>query len=187
MPRGITGSLETATLAEALTPVLMFEGLFDSYPIRFWSGLGEITWNGVSWTGSGTLLSISDVQETAEIKATGVDVLLSGVPSDLISLALLEPYQGRIATLYFGAFDASTGGLIADPYLLFSGRMDVMTISDGADTGSISLSIESRLIDLEVARERRYENQDQKVDWPNDRFFEFTSSLVDAEIKWGRT
>ena len=35
---------------------------------------------------------------------------------------------------------------------MFDGRMDVMTIEDAGDTASISLSAESRLIDLESAK-----------------------------------
>ena len=36
--------------------------------------------------------------------ARGATLTLSGVPSDVISLALTEKYQGRQAKLYFGLF-----------------------------------------------------------------------------------
>lgn len=187
MPRGLTASLETATLAPVVVPIMLVEALFDSGAVRLWTGIGDLSWNGQTWTGAGSLLGVADVQETAEIRATGVDVALSGVPSTLVSLALAEPYQGRLCNIYLGALDVGTLAVLADPYLIFAGRMDVMTLEEGAETATIALSVESRLIDLEVARERRYEHQDQIVDAPTDKFFEFTTGLVDARILWGRT
>jgi hypothetical protein len=186
MPRGLTASLETATLAATVAPIMLIEALFDSGATRLWTGLGDLAWNSQTWTGAGSLLGIADVQETAEIRATGVDVTLTGVPSTLVSLALSEPYQGRVCNIWLGALDTATLALIADPYLLFAGRMDVMTLEEGAETATITLSVESRLIDLDVSRERRYEHQDQLVDASTDRFLEYTTTLIDAQIVWGR-
>lgn len=65
--------------------------------------------------------------------------------------------------------------------------MDVMQIDDSGETARITISVESKLIDLERSRERRYEDADQRIDWPSDRFFKFVPSIQDAEIVWGRT
>jgi hypothetical protein len=48
------------------------------------------------------------------------------------------------------------------------------------------LTAESRLIDLERSRERRYTSEDQKIDYPNDKGLEFIADLQDKEIVWGR-
>ena len=63
--------------------------------------------------------------------------------------------------------------------------MDVMTIDDNGETANISLTAESRLIDLERARERRYTSDDQKVRHPNDTGLDFVASLQEKEIAWG--
>lgn len=187
MPRSLTTALENATLANVVVPIMLVEAQFDSGTTRLWTGIGDLSWNSATWSGAGALMSVADVQETAEVRATGVDIVVNGIPSTLLSLALQEPYQGRTCLIYQGALNVSTGALIADPYLLFRGRMDVMTIEESGETASITLAVESRLIDLEVARERRYEHQDQIVDFPTDKFFEYTATLVDSQIVWGRT
>ena len=64
--------------------------------------------------------------------------------------------------------------------------MDTMGIEDTGDTANISLTAESRLIDLERSRERRYTSEDQKIDYPNDKGLEFIADLQDKEIVWGR-
>ena len=61
-----------------------------------------------------------------------------------------------------------------------------MSIDDGGQTCTISVSAESRLIDLDRTRERRYTSEDQKIDFPNDKGLEFIADLQDKEIIWGR-
>lgn len=187
MARNLTAGMVTATSAGRVAPILLLEMLFDSAPSRVWSGWGDLSWAGRTFTGAGTLGSVSPVEEATELRATGVDVTLTGIPSAVLSLALAEPYQGRLATVWMGAMDVNTFALIADPYQIFQGRMDVMTVQDGAETATVTISVESRLIDLERSRERRYDDADQKIDYPTDRFFEFVPSLQDIQITWGQT
>jgi hypothetical protein len=47
----------------------------------------------------------------------------------------------------------------------------------------VTLSCESRLVDLERAEVRRYTDADQQGEHPGDRFFEFVPALQEAEIK----
>lgn len=186
MARNLTAGLEAATLASNVAPIMLLELSFDATPTRVWSGWGDLVWNAKTFTGTGTLGAVSAVEEATELRATGLDVSLSGIPTSVLSLALSEPYQGRTATIWMGALDLNTFALIADPYQLFQGRMDVMTVSDAGDTATITISIESRLLDLERSRERRYDDADQQIDHSGDKFFEFVPSLQDIQIKWGQ-
>ena len=49
----------------------------------------------------------------------------------------------------------------------------------------MSVTAESRLIDLDVTRERRYTDADQKIDFPDDKGLEFIADIQDKEIIWG--
>ena len=64
--------------------------------------------------------------------------------------------------------------------------MDVMTVDDDGATAQISITAESKLIDLERSRARRYTSEDQKIDFPNDKGLEFITGLQDKTIVWGR-
>ena len=136
-----------------------------------------------TYIGGGQLLSISPIEETVEVAARGVNLALNGINSSLVSVALTESYQGRTAQVYFGVI--SSGAVVSDPYLVFDGRMDVMTIEDAGETASISLSAESRLIDLERARVRRFTDNDQQNQFSGDTSLRFVASLQDKEIAWG--
>lgn len=185
MARDLTAGVLSAIAAGTVRPVLFYEGSFASGTVRLWTGLGTVSWNGQSWTGAGSLLGMSSIQETTEVRATGLTISLSGMPGSLISLALSQARQGADGLVYLGFLD-SAGAIIADPSLAFSGRLDVPEIVDAGETCTISISYESRLIDLERPRERRYTSEDQRLDYPLDDGFNFVPGLQDALILWGR-
>jgi hypothetical protein len=150
-----------------------------------WSGLGDLSWDSKTWTGAGSLLGVSPVQETDGLAATGMRFSLSGIPSELIAVAIGSARQGLSAKLWLAVFDAA-GSLIGDPILLFSGLTDVPAIEEGGETCTIAMSAESRLIDLERPRVRRYTSQDQKAIHPTDKGFDYVAGLQEKEIVFGR-
>lgn len=184
MSRNLTLATISEITADELQPILLFQGEFISGTVRAWSGIGDLSWNGFTWTGTGTLLTVSPVQETSETSANGVTVNLNGVPSELISLALQSCKQGASGRIYLGFLSSS--GVVADPILLFEGKLDIPAIEEGGDTSTVSISYESRLIDLERSRESRYTNEDQQRAFPGDKGFEFVPSLQDLSLTCGR-
>lgn len=165
----------------SFTGFVAVELLFDSGAVRLWNGYGDIVINAATYAGAGQFLNISSVEENAEIGAKGISIALSGISSTIMSYALNENYQYRIVNVYVGSLSGGT----ASSYKAFSGRMDVMTIQEDGETCSISLTAESRLIDLERPRVRRWTSEDQKALYPGDLGFDFVNSLQEAEIQWG--
>jgi hypothetical protein len=185
MSRSVTSSVNTIFESSSVSPFMAIDLDFDGGNFLAWTGYGNITFDSNTYIGAGDFLNVSPTKENAEVQANGIDITLSGVPSELISSALSETYQGRSCKLFLGVLDNSNA-VVADPYLLFSGRMDLMTIDDSGDTTYITVTAESRLIDLDRTRERRYTSEDQKIDFPNDKGLEFIADLQDKEIIWGR-
>lgn len=185
--RALTAGMITEVQTTPLRPILFFEGEFVSGGspawLRLWTGYGTIAWNGQSWLGAGDLIAVAPLSETTEIRAEGFAVTLSGQPSANISLALQSMKQGRSGKIWLGALDASNA-IIADPYLVRAGRLDVPKISDAGDSCSITVQYEDRLIDLERPRERRYTHEDQQIDYPGDLGFEYVASLQEASDIW---
>ena len=185
MSRDLTPDFAAALGARDLRPVIFYEGGFASGPLRLWSGLSAIDWAGQSWSGAGALLGLGSVEETGSVVASGTVVSLSGVPPDLGQLAIVEARQGLPGKLWLGLL-TEAGTIIADPVLAFAGRLDVPEITDDVETCRITISYESRLIDLNTARSWRYTHESQKAIWPDDRGFEYVTAIQDQEIKWGR-
>jgi hypothetical protein len=186
MSRTIDSNTKSALLASEVTPVFLFEAEYDEGAVRFWTGFGDLLWNGYTWLGTGVFGSVSDIEESTNVQANGVTVSLSGIPSEIISIAFNYNYQGRPCRVYLGAVSTATPNqLVGDPLIEMGGRMDVMSVEDSGDTGVVSVSIENRLIDLSRAKERRYTHEDQLINYPGDLGLEYVAGLQDKEVPWG--
>jgi len=185
MSRDLTSGVQSAIEAAQVQPFLLFEGLFASGYVRVWSGYGDIVWNGNTWTGAGSLAGVSAVQETSEIQANGITVTLSGIPSEFVSLVLDESEQGKSGKVYLGFLDAS--GIIADPHLVFEGKLDIPAIQDNGEDATVTITYESRLIDLQRPRETRLTNEEQQREYPGDLGCEFVPAMKEITLTWGRS
>lgn len=181
MPRSIPTAILTGLQQPVVQPYFAVEMLFDSGAVRIWSGLGNRTIGGNVYTGTGNLMMIDGLNEVSDIAAKTATVTLSGLDSATIALALAEPYQRRQATIIMGLVDVP-----ADFMIVFAGYMNTMDISDDADSATITLSIDSKLIDLEKATNLRYTQQAQEAQYPGDTFFSYVAGMVDREFTWGR-
>jgi len=190
MSRTLTSGMLGVTTADVVRPAYFVRMVFDSGEspnvLNLWSGVGDLAYGGNTYTGVGDLLSISSVAESSDISATGINVAITGIKSSFIVIAKDHEYQGRPLSVSLGAFDAN-GALIADPLIVFSGFMDTMKIAESGSTSTISISVENKLIAFERSRVRRYTAEDQKIDHPTDKGFEFVTAIVEKEIIWGRS
>lgn len=184
MARSLTANMITEVTASVLRPFIAVEIEFEQGTTRAWSGIGTITIDGNSYLGVGTLASISSIDESTENKASGIQINLTGIPSDLVSTVLQENYQGNDCKVYIGALN-EVNVVITDPYLIFSGIIDTMNLTEDADQATIKLTVENRLLDLERTRIRRYTDEDQKLDFTGDVGFEYVGEIQDKELLWG--
>jgi len=149
--------------------------------LRFWTGQGLLILPDLTeWYGVGSLLGISSIEETSEMSVRGATITLSGIPSEVISLALSEPYQGRVCNIYFGVKGENVFNNI------FSGYMDQMNIEDGPETCTVEVTVENKLIDLERQRVARFTSGYQKSVYPNDKGLEFIEDMQDRPLTWGK-
>ena len=188
MSRAISANLLAAISQPEIRPYYAIELLFDSAPLRLWTGLGvrsiNILGTAQDFTGTGQLLSISGLDEVADLSAKGITLLLSGIDSTIVSLALQEPYQRRQCRVYFGE-QSATGG--SDIVQVFAGKMNTMSITDTGEDSEISLTVESNLIELERSSNWRYTNDNHQSRYSGDSFFSFVQSIQDQQVAWGRT
>lgn len=185
MSRSLTTAYKNAITAGTVTPVVLVVATFDSETLRFWNGVGNFDYNGDTYTGAGNLLNVSEVTETQNIEARGATFELSGIPSSLISVCLNEEYQDRTITQTFCPLDAS-GAVIADPFMFFSGKADVMSIEESGRFATIKMTAESDLIALSRVNERRRTPEDQRLTYSGDTFFDQVAALQSTDIVWGK-
>lgn len=188
--RELTAGVLSAIGTSPVRPVLFFEGEYESAGVpaflRLFTGIGQFSWDGKTWTGGRELLSISPIRETTSLQAVGFSVRVSGLDSAKLSIALQSMRKNRPGKLWLGFFDVA-GALIADPYLMRRGRFDVAPIERSGDTMTIEARYEDRLARLEIPNERRYTSQDQQLDFPTDTGFDMVPLLEDFSAVWAPT
>lgn len=198
MSKTVPAYFATALTSDAVEPFYAVEFFFDdddgtlytsgSYlgenTLRLWTGVGDkVMFTNKTFTGAGDLLSISETEETNDLTVRGMNIVLTGVSTDLVNKALAEPYQNRKCVVHLGL--TSSG----DPVEIFSGNMDVMTIEDSPEASQITLSVEHKLVDLERSVVRRYTEESHKAldtNNANDTFFEFLTDIQDKQISFGK-
>lgn len=182
--RNLTSGMLTEIAAQAMRPAFLVELETASATINLWSGVGTLVHDSKNWLGVGDFGSISAIPETSGINAVGITLALSGIPSNMLTLALTDSVPFKPAKVWLAMLDSS-GAIIVDPYLAFSGRTDAVKIDEGGETSTITISCESRMIELNRTRVRRYVEEDQIAEFPNDKGFEFVEELQDARMPWG--
>ena len=187
MARDIPSLVSTESQKQSVEPALFVELQWASGTVRLWSGIGSKTFGGNTFTGVGTFGGVSPVSESSDGRADGVTLTLSGVPSETIAAVLTDNYQNRPGKIWLGFLDTAGAIVATDPYLLFSGKMDVATIQESGTTATISVTLENRMIILQQASGRRYTHEDQQIDYPGDLGFEYVAALgQERAVNWGQ-
>lgn len=178
MSRTVPAAILTALAQPEVEPFYAVEIDLDSGPLRLWTGYGDRTIDGNTYTGGGNLVAISGLEEVADLSAKNITLTLNGMPSSVISLALQEPYQRRKVRVLWGVRGVS------DFVEVFSGSLNQMVIEDGPDSGTISVTVDSKLVELERASNRRYTSLSHKTRYPTDTFFDFVAQIQDKGVRF---
>jgi hypothetical protein len=143
-----------------------------------------LTWNGNEYLPS-YYLGVGSIAETSELLVNSVSVTLSGVDQAVVSALLQETYLNRklkIRTVILNG----TYAIIADPVLIFDGRMNRPTISVDPDGGQVVCAVEgvSAWTDFERRAGRHTNDADQQRFFPGDKGFANVASMPDT-VFWG--
>jgi hypothetical protein len=185
MPLLIPDNWGAAMEAAVVRPAFFYAGEFLSGTVYLWTGIGDFVWDGHTWIGAGNLLAMSEIRQSSNVQADGIRVQLNGISPTLMSLAIGQARQGRPGSVYLALLNAAGQLSIGtQPQLIFRGRLDVPEVNYSGDSASITITYESRLVDMRRARERRWTHEDQQIDHPGDRGFEYVASLQDQVLEW---
>ena len=187
MTRSIDSSFNTQITSNSIRPFFAIKLGYQSSELRLWTGYNDIRIDNQVYTGSGLLMSFSNISESADTKATGLQFVLSGLDDSVLNASLSELEQNIPALLYFGVLTTTSNETVVvdSPYKLFEGFLDVANIDNNGEQVNIEFRLENKLIILEKPNDKRYTDQDQKQLFPNDKGLEFVTSIQNKAIAWG--
>lgn len=142
----------------------------------------NITSGTTTWLGAGSLGRVSAIQDSpAEVK--GISFELSGANEALLASALTERVQGKATRIKLAIFDPDTYGLL-HVRTIWSGRLDALTIRDGREGSSITVTAEHSGIDLIRPKVITYSDSEQRRLYNNDPSLQFMADQVDIRVIW---
>jgi len=195
MPRNLSPAMLAQVAANQLRPALFLEIEFLTETVLLWNGFGPMVAPGPatdasssfpygqSFIGMGWMGEIRSVPQVADVVAQNITLVLTGIPSELLTDAINAVRQSSIATLWLGCLD-NGNNVIGDPVQIFQGALDVPTVTEGAETSTISITCENPLIDLNRAPSRRFTDVDQQFYYPGDMGFFQVQLLQDYNFTW---
>ena len=158
---------------------------FDTDTVLIHTGQGDLVIGGETYIGAGTLLAISDIEDSKELKSAGVTFSISGMDAEVLGYALNENYQNRPISLYMAFVSGGTDDV--DGYLtLYKGRMINIDISDDVNGSNITLQTENRLLDLRRPSNIRYTKESQQYLYNGDTSLDQVAKVSQMTIEWGR-
>jgi len=184
MTRGVTAAVLTELQASGNEPRYFIEIEFAGGTVNFWTGTGSRSWDSKTWTAAANALVISTLSESATLRATGAEVTLNGITSANLSNALSNARQNKAMTIWIGFLDSSNA-VVADPYKVFSGFVDVVQIAENPESAAITVAAESRLITLTRRRTLRYSSESQKQLFSGDKGLDFIAKIQNWNEQWG--
>lgn len=184
--RGATEAVLMELAKSQNQPFHLVEVGFDNGPLYLTDAWTNVSWAGHVYTALGHFLGFSDIEESIELSVANLTAQLSGVDQSAVSSVLTENYIDRPVRIYKGFFNDAMA-VVADPILIFEGRMDAPVIVENPEDGSCTVSItaSNAWVDFERKSGRHTNHEEQQLFFPGDKGFEFCSEIT-ADIIWGR-
>ena len=184
MARTLTTAVKNELATNSLQPInLLF--LNVSTGLRFTDHYKNVTYDSNTYTASSLFTKLSSVTESSEIQVSNITVTFTGADQTITSIFLSNDYIEKEAEIYKG-FIGSNEAVIADPFLLFKGRIESFSINETLKDSKVNISIASHWADFSKVEGRKTNTGSQQIHFPDDLGFEFASQTV-QDIKWGRS
>jgi hypothetical protein len=173
---------EAAAIAEHAAVAYAVDFDFPSGHVRLWTWTGELILGGNTYTGTGTLGSISDTPERTQLTSEQWTYSLSGVDPTVIPESEIDNCFGRSCTEYEVWLNPETYAVIGYE-IRREGTMGPGRRRDGKDP-VIQIRCETRLALLELTDGWRYTTEHQEKFFSGDLGCDFARELESKEIIW---
>jgi hypothetical protein len=188
MARGLTTAVKNEYATRNINAVHLVEIDLGSTIVYFTENsfnlVSDISGTSQTYLSSGVLLDVTNVQESAGINLSRLNLTLTGVDQTYISLALNNNITHNNVNIYRALLDASNT-IIANPFLLYKAFINGYEIIDNNNTATIKLDIESHFANASQINGRITNNKTQQRFFINDTFFKYSDQIFN-DIQWGK-
>jgi hypothetical protein len=183
MTRTLTTAVKNELATDSLQPInLVYINVSTGY--RFTDHYKDVTYDGNTYSASSLFTKLTSVTESSEVEVSNITLSFSGADQTIISLFLSNSYMEKEAEVYKGFLNTSEA-VIADPFLLFKGRIESFSIDESINQSNANIVVASHWSDFSKIEGRKTNTGSQQIHFGSDKGFELASQTV-QDIKWGR-
>lgn len=188
MSRDITSSTLTAISSpQGFHPVVLVYIDWPGDVIRAHTGVGNISWDGHTWSGVGSFARLSLPTDEGGMAASEGSIGIVGL-DDALDDYLQDDVRGRTVEVYFGATTERAGNvLIGDPFKMFTGAVggvtDQVTVESGDVVRGLMLEVYSGPSQRSTSA-ARHSDEDQKAIYPSDTIFRHLRGIENEGIRY---
>lgn len=152
----------------------------DAY---YWSGIGYLEWNGITWTGVGKLGTIAPVSHNSDLTIQEVVFTMTGVDADVV--ATLSDNVRNLSGLVWLACLDEAGNIVKDPYQLLDAQLDFQSFAvDEEQVATISITARTGFYTLDRSIDEAWTSEQHKSEYPNDTGMDMIASLQNQDLSW---
>lgn len=172
-----------AAITEGRPLCLLAEIDHPSGVFRCWSGIGDLTYNDLTWKGIGNLGQVEPVRQSVELNIQEVQLTLSGADPEAVAL-LDGTVRNRFASVWLACLDTQ-GKIVRDPYQLLDLQLDYQRFI-AQDDGTVHIIIVARsgFYTLERAVNEVWSDENQKKRFSGDTGLGLLTTLQNQEVIW---
>ena len=182
--RSLAAPVLAALASGAVSIAQLVRIQFTSGDVLLNSSNWDLAWDSLTYQGAYGLGSVSPVtDQPGEVQ--GITLAMDGGDSSRIALALddADEVQGAVATLRTALIETATYTVLDAP-VDWLGKCDTMGISEDGNTAGVSVSAESKAVDLLRGTPATYSDSDQQAAFSGDLAFQYVVSQIDQPVVW---
>ncbi len=185
-----TPALNAALSAER---VIFFVGMQLDLPnggaVRLLDGNSEVTWSQGTFRGVdatwGTLENIEAIGDGLDEQAPTLSMTLFPDASADVATICNPALQGSRTRIWLGALNLTTKAVVADPYLMFDGAVDIPTVISDEGARAVDFEVASQFEKLFMDDEGSRLNPNNHKDvWPGETGLDQITGIV-RQVIWG--
>jgi len=185
----LTPAFDAALAGSSVTVFGAVSIALPSFTLNLLDGSGTLTFGGLTYVGRdatyGVLAACDNISDGSTDEAPSIKITLNPASNAAAADLASANMQGSPVSVYVGAVNPATGTVIADPYLLFLGELDVPTLSSRRDGRDLSYTVVSSLERCLTDDEgQRLAPGRQRAIYANDAGLDDVSG-VETNVYWG--
>jgi hypothetical protein len=164
-------------------PALALHLDYAPAPVRAWSGVGELQYDGATWLGVGHFGEIDGVEEVHDIKASSIKATLRNIGEKNFCESANLPLRGHPLRIDLVLLDPDSGAIL-EGFTIWRGTVDSYTALLEPAIQGLQVTGVSEMAIIRKSPGLLYDSESQKAVYPDDTALRFVTAIQNSEIRF---